>query len=253
MIVLLIGTLVLGFSAPMISKQLKHNDFTSIQTQILNKKIENVKDKSDANAGKISQIIGTKTPSDYATYIKGLETDINNLLNNQNIKDVMAGVKNTDYDDDIENLQAQIDTKVSTESLTDKIAAEISKLEEKLKSKFVPSGAVMFFNLESCPVDWYALNSGGAFIRDVGGYAAQIGQIQNPGLPNLKGWNGVGDDGKADGTLFKINTSKIGGDSGDGSNDYAADFDASRYNSIYSDNINEVRPKNITLLACVKR
>ncbi len=39
MIALLIGTIILGFSAPMITKQLKHNNFTSIQTQILNKKL----------------------------------------------------------------------------------------------------------------------------------------------------------------------------------------------------------------------
>ena len=39
MIALLIGSLILGFSAPMITKQLKHNNFTSIQTQVMNKKI----------------------------------------------------------------------------------------------------------------------------------------------------------------------------------------------------------------------
>ena len=40
MIALLIGTIILGFSAPMISKQLKQNDLTNIQTQIINSKIE---------------------------------------------------------------------------------------------------------------------------------------------------------------------------------------------------------------------
>ena len=45
MIALLIGSLVLGFSAPMITKQLKHNNFTSVQSQILNKKITELTQK----------------------------------------------------------------------------------------------------------------------------------------------------------------------------------------------------------------
>ncbi len=40
MIALLIGTLVLGFSAPMITKQLKHNDYSDAQAQIINRRIE---------------------------------------------------------------------------------------------------------------------------------------------------------------------------------------------------------------------
>ena len=40
MIALLIGTIVLGFSAPMISKQMKHNNFNAIQYEMLSKKIE---------------------------------------------------------------------------------------------------------------------------------------------------------------------------------------------------------------------
>ena len=40
MIALLIGTIVLGFSAPMISKQIKHNNFNDIQYEMLSKKIE---------------------------------------------------------------------------------------------------------------------------------------------------------------------------------------------------------------------
>ena len=40
MIALLIGSLILGVSAPMISKQMKHNNFSDVQVQIINKKIE---------------------------------------------------------------------------------------------------------------------------------------------------------------------------------------------------------------------
>jgi len=272
MIALLIGTIVLGFSAPMITKQLKHNNFTSIQTQIMNKKIENVQDISDANAGKISQIIGTKTPSDYATYIRGLETNINNLLNNQNIKNVMSGVESTDYDDDIATLQKQIDAKVSTAtlnnkisslntslttSLTNKITTEINKLKEDLKSKFVPSGAVMFFDLDACPSGWTALNSGGAFIRDVGGESAQRGVSQEAGVPNITGWyDSINGGEKAGGAMLvttgsdPLNNHHISSSYGHIS--HWMKFDASRSSTVYKDGLNEVRPKNIAYLACRK-
>ena len=40
MIVLLIGSIILGFSAPMISRQLKHNNMSDIQVQVLNDRIK---------------------------------------------------------------------------------------------------------------------------------------------------------------------------------------------------------------------
>lgn len=123
---------------------------------------------------------------------------------------------------------------------------------EIIKKTLIPSGAIMFFDRADCPDGWTALNSEGAFIRDVGGEADARGVVQESGVPNLKGWNGVGDDGKGDGVLFKLNAKIIGGDSGDGSNDLAVDFDASRYSSVYKDGLNEVRPKNIAYLACKK-
>ncbi len=123
---------------------------------------------------------------------------------------------------------------------------------EIIKKTLIPSGAIMFFDRAECPDGWTALNSDGAFIRDIGGEADERGVIQECGVPNLKGWNGVGDDGRGDGVLFKLNTSIIGGDSGDGGNDLAVDFDASRYSSVYKDGLNEVRPKNIAYLACKK-
>ena len=44
LIALLIGSLILGMSAPLITKQLKHNSFTDIQAQLLNRKVENAKE-----------------------------------------------------------------------------------------------------------------------------------------------------------------------------------------------------------------
>ncbi len=43
MIALLIGSLVLGFSAPMISRQIKYNNMSDVQMQVLNKKIEQLR------------------------------------------------------------------------------------------------------------------------------------------------------------------------------------------------------------------
>ena len=179
----------------------------------------------------------------------------------ENIQNLINGkLEQKDYDSDIDDLWDSLDSKASTASLnnlnttlSNKISTEIKNLKEELKSKFIPSGAVMFFDLEKCPTGWTALNSAGAFIRDIGGEAAGRGVLQEGGVPNLKGWNGAGDHGKGDGKLFVQNSSITGGSSGRGSNDSAVDFDASRYSSVYKDNLKEVRPKNIAYLACIKK
>ena len=168
MIALLIGSLILGFSAPMITKQLKHNNFTSIQTQILNKKIENVDDKSDANAEKISQIIGTRTPIDYAIHISELEADIARIESTLN------------YDEDIKNLQTQLAGKVDSSDLDNSVASKVStevekmkkELENEIKKKTIPSGTIAFFDLPACPDGWAALSStyAGRFPRFTGSF-----------------------------------------------------------------------------------
>ena len=173
MIALLIGSLILGFSAPMITKQLKHNNFTSIQTQILNKKIENVDDKSDANAEKISQIIGTRTPIDYANHISELEADIARIESTLN-------EKSKDYDDDIKNLQTQLAGKVDSSDLENSVASKVStevekmkkELENEIKKKTIPSGTIAFFDLPACPDGWAALSStyAGRFPRFTGSF-----------------------------------------------------------------------------------
>ncbi len=48
MIALLIGTIVLGFSAPMISRQLKHNNYSDAQAQIINKRIDKLIESNNA-------------------------------------------------------------------------------------------------------------------------------------------------------------------------------------------------------------
>ena len=227
LVALLIGSLILGASAPMISKQLKHNNFTDVQASIINKKVEVVEKERTKNTNDISNM-------------KGDIGDINKALEDYGIE-VEKNIKN------IESLEESLDSKVSTTEL----ASEIKKLKKELESKFVPAGSIMFFDLAVCPSGWTALNTGGAFIRDVGGYAANRGVSQADGVPNLKGWVTAGNNQAGDGTLFKV-TSTYAGASKKGSSDLAVDFDASRYSSVYKNGLKEVRPKNVAYLACKK-
>ena len=48
MISLLIGSLILGYSAPIIAKQIKHNNMSDVQVQVLNRKIEELR-RTQAN------------------------------------------------------------------------------------------------------------------------------------------------------------------------------------------------------------
>jgi len=273
MIALLIGTIVLGFSAPMITKQLKHNNFTSIQTQILNKKIDNVDDKSDANAGKISQIIGTKTPSDYAVFINGLSNKIAKIeqtLANSNIQSLINGkLEQKDYDGDIDELWDSMDEKASVSSvnnlntsLTNKITTEINKLKEDLKSKFVPSGAVMYFDLAACPSGWTALSSkypraANSFIRNQSGSGRDIGNWQQNAAPEIEGtFDGNIDDTDTHktGAFYRQPDKYVVGANGNGEADGGyIGFKASKSSAVYGRNgAKEVRPDNIVLLACRK-
>lgn len=123
---------------------------------------------------------------------------------------------------------------------------------EIIKKTLIPSGAIMFFDRADCPDGWTALNSEGAFIRDVGGEADARGVVQEGGVPNLVGFNGIASGGKVDGKLF-TKSSKYGSKSKKGENwEVGADFNASGYSDVYKDDLNEVRPKNIAYLACKK-
>ena len=64
MIVLLIGTIALGMSAPMISKQIKHNDMNVVQFSVINREIEKV--KSVVPKGVIVMWSGATVPTGWA-------------------------------------------------------------------------------------------------------------------------------------------------------------------------------------------
>ena len=136
-----------------------------------------------------------------------------------------------------------------------------------ISQQLVPHGAIIFFDLESCPDGWSALNSEGAFIRDVAGYAGDRGVVQEGGVPNIKG-NGprfakeifhqrskYAEKPLIGPYIYAENGDvETGGENGDGGNSGTQgwNFDASHASTVYKDNLNEVRPKNIAYLACRK-
>ena len=279
MIALLIGTIVLGFSAPMITKQLKHNDFTSIQAQIMNKKIENVKNISDANAGKISDILDGKNVADYVDYIKSLEnniksledrlSDVETVTNNTNIQNIISGTnQQKNYDSDISSINKNLSDLTTS---IDNIDNDLTKLEKDIKN-LVPKDTVAFFNLSDCPSGWSAINANwrGRFPRFAGSYTVlaydtanktykttgtaqtlSVGATQEDAIRNITGRSGdfegeettVGNNG-AISTLL----SSDGWEGGHWATRHRLEFDASLVVPISVEN----RPKAVALLGCVK-
>ena len=171
MIALLIGSLILGFTAPVISKQIKYNNYNDVQAKIF---------------------------------------------------------------------------------------------ENELRRNLIPSGAVMAFNLAECPPNWDPLNTvisgtDGAFIRNIGGNAKSIGEVQEDAAPNITGFHGGHGSyhgwGTAGGSfiLTTISNARTSSDKS-GTPQHQVNFDASESSESYGrDDTTEVRPKNIALLYCVKR
>ena len=191
MISLLIGSIILGLFAPMISKQLKHNNMSDVQAQVLNRKIDELR-------------------------------------------------------------------------------------------TLIPTGAIMYFDLPTCPSGWSALSvthpdSKNAFIRNIDGSGRAMGSYQGSALPNLRGymvgairgWHhyyASSEPTSAHGVFEDTWISELqlpaSGSRGKGCDVkgmpacidpvYSIVFDASRSSEIYKDNVNEVVPNNVVFLACRK-
>ena len=183
MIALLIGSLILGYSAPMIAKQLKHNNMSDVQVQVLNRKIEELR-RTQAN---------------------------------------------------------------------------------------IPSGAVMFFNLPTCPNGWSDISSNwnGRFPRFAGSYTSleydttsktlkttgtaqtlSVGATQEDAIRNITGTvQGAGQETSYVATgAFQVNSRTVRVANGNGEPDYSYTFNAE--NVVPTDIEN--RPKSVALLGCQK-
>ena len=162
-IALLIGSVILGMSAPMISKQLQHNTLNDIKSRILKGEIEKVESKANTNI----------------TNIKNHDTKILNIQKQLTaLEKALDAIEVNDYDDEISALESELSSKANSSTVT-KISNDLTTLEEtvgdldedvtdledKIKN-LVPKGAVMFFNLTSCPDGWSAITDmGGRYPR----------------------------------------------------------------------------------------
>ena len=196
-------------------------------------------------------------------------TETETTLNNK-IDDAIESITEdfTQADTDLENkLQEQI---TENKEYTD---AAIEELKKKLgliknpdgstnKSEILPVGFV-YVRFAGMPAPsemfagtWSNISStfAGMFFRAEGGAAATFGSSQNAGLPNLKGRIGqfntyVMRGNAADQVLFYTSTmGRPGGIHNGATDDYVyIDMNANRYNNVYQDNVNEVRPYNSTI------
>jgi len=116
----------------------------------------------------------------------------------------------------------------------------------------------MYFDLASCPTGWIELtskypNAANAFIRNQSGSGRDIGNWQQNAAPNVEGAFYALDQVNSYTGAFYRAGSRTSGWGGAGQYTYRQQYlDMSRYSSVYKDDVTEIRPDNIVLLACRK-
>lgn len=185
MIALLIGTIALGMSAPMITKTMKNSDFSSLQVSLLGKKVNALE---NIHAGTRLNTLEGYNAGNRLTNLEGINAGSRLTALESSLRDVIG---------DIENMGADIDTALdasdSISSLADRISTlekqntnneKIAELEKKVQSleKFenFPSGSLVF-TFGACPntTYWQDVTSSytNAFIK---ASTTSIGTVQNP-------------------------------------------------------------------------
>ena len=196
MIALLIGSVALGMAAPMITKQIKQNNFADTQFRVINRNLESLEQNT-----------------------------------NSQIDDILSQLEET--------------------------TARLAELENTESD--IPAGAVMYFDLIKCPDGWAALtskypNAANAFIRNQSGSGRTLGSWQQNAAPNVEGsFYALDQINSYTGAFYRAG-SRTGGWGGAGQYVYRQQYlDMSMYSSVYKDDVTEIRPDNIVLLACRKK
>ena len=272
-IMLTIVSVALAAAAPIVTKQIKHNNLSNLQTNLLGREIDNTREDVQDNAVQIKNIVGyNRTAEEYADYIQDLANKIIALDNDPNIQSVRN--PNNSYSDVLANLQTQLNGKVGLNQLANKadnatvrtlqndvegISESVDDLEQNIQN-LVPAGAVMYFDLQSCPRGWSPLsnkypNSANAFIRNQSGSGRTIGNYQTAAVPNIKGWfHAIDLAAQYSGPFYDTGNGKTVYSYGRQGEYYYRQqgMDLSRVSSVYQNGVNEARPNNIVLLACRK-
>ena len=185
MIALLIGTIVLGMSAPIITKSLKNGNIANIQLNILGKRINNLE---DINANTRLNTLEGYNAENRLTNLEGINAGSRLTTIEQNISNILGDIENIgadledalDASDNIASLANRISTLEKQNTNNNKIAELEKKVQSLEKFENFPSGSLVF-TFGSCPntTYWQDVTSSytNAFIK---ASTTSIGTVQNP-------------------------------------------------------------------------
>ena len=251
-IMLTIVSVALAAAAPMITKQIKHNNLSNVQTNLLGREINQAETSINRNTTSINNINES---------IAELTADVEYILDNAVIQGLLSGNKN--YDNDIAQLREQLDGKLN--SLQDDVAGLSTDISDI--KKLVPSGTIIFYDGTSCPSGWSVLtnkypNAKNAFIRNLDGSGRSLGNWQQNAAPEISGSfdANVNDfvsygrnEDKPKGSFYYTGEKGYGADGDFADFSGHVGFKASLSSSVYGrNNATEIRPDNIAFLACRK-
>lgn len=162
-----------------------------------------------------------------------------------------------------ESISTQLNEVKSTNKKVESIVQDeiLVKIEElKKKPSEVSKGAIMYFDLSSCPSGWEPLvnqypDTANSFIRNQSGSGRNVGSVQYSAAPNIKGsFHALDLRAVYSGVFYNDGGTTVYGYGRQGEYHYRQQgMDFSRVSSVYQDGVTEIRPKNIALLACIKK
>ncbi|MBQ2870655.1 hypothetical protein IJE86_03020 [bacterium] len=247
-------------AAPLISKTMKNSQVGNFQIMRLNRDLDSIrKDITNIKNNYVTKLALTETLKKYVTN-DALAKILESYVTNDNLTSKLADYAKTSDLPDLTNYATNKDIAnfLTANDLSGYITSnDIQNLSQRisnLEKAIPPIGSIIYVDGDSCPDGWQTLNNkftgyeGNMFIRDLLKSGRTAGNIQDNALPNITGTVSGGDSPVGTGA-FELGTYD-GGDSGDGGNDLIVLFNAHNSNPIYQDGVNEVRPKNIALLAC---